>query len=100
MPIDSVNSAMTPLQFARTHASSRSIETNAALSGRGGSGRSYGSRVVAAPENASTPPHRLLTPVAFHWSYTRTVVNGKPAAKRTPQCADTSYWSIAINRLG
>jgi hypothetical protein len=76
------------------------IETNAALSRRGGSGRSYGSRVSTAPESTPTPPHRLLPPITFHWSYARTIVNGKPAAKRTPQFADTSYWSIAINRLG
>jgi hypothetical protein len=100
MPIDSVNSAMTPLQFARAHASQRAIETSAALSGRGGSGRSYGARVSTAPDSVPIPPHRLVPPVTFHWSYARTIVNGKPAAKRTPQFADTSYWSIAVNRLG
>jgi hypothetical protein len=100
MPIDAVNAAMTPLQFARARSANRTIETSAALSS--GSPRSRGHLPVAnpSPPDARIPSHRLLTPVSFHWAYSRTIINGKHVAKRTPQFADTSYWSIGLNRLG
>jgi hypothetical protein len=99
MPIDAVNSAMNPLQFARARSASRAVETNAALSSNGGNGRSYGT--AAAPQPAAPlPAHYSLPPAAFHWSYRLVRVNGKAVAKPTPQFADASLWSVAINRLG
>jgi len=99
MPIDSVNSAMTPLQFARARATIRTVETNTALTSGSGNARYLPSRTPAAA-SVIIPTHRLLAPATFHWSYRRATANGKAVAKRTPQFADTSYWSVAINRLG
>jgi hypothetical protein len=100
MPIDAVNSAMTPLQFARERSLIRTVENSVALSsGSQGSGRAISTRAAAAPA-AAPQPHRMIPPATFHWSYRPAHVNGKQVAKRTLQFADTSFWSIAINHFG
>jgi hypothetical protein len=91
---------MTPLQFARARAGVRTVETNAALTAGAGGAPGHGPIVSQAPAETPVAAHRVLPPITFHWAYARTIINGKPAAKRTPQFADTSYWSVAINRLG
>jgi hypothetical protein len=100
MSIESINSAMTPLQFARARATVRTVETNAALTSGSGNARSLPSAVSSAAASVIIPTHRLLPPATFHWSYRLATINGKAVAKRTPQLADTSYWSVALNRLG
>jgi hypothetical protein len=100
MPIDAVNTAMTPLQFARARGRIRTVETNAALTSHSGSTRASAAAREQSAEESARRPHHNLPPATFHWSYTLTRVNGKPAAKRTPQFADTNLWSVAINRLG
>ena len=103
MPIDAVNSAMTPAAIRPPpRSANRTVETKRRphLPRR--------QRPFLRPNRRNrpplpSPPHSRtgsLPPTTFHWSYRLSRVNGKPVAKRTPQFADTNFWSIAINRLG
>lgn len=101
MPIEGVNSAMTTLQFAQVRSATRSVETTGPTTSHA-AGRGHAGFPAANPAPAARPiaVDRLVVPRSFHWSYRPTVVNGKRAAKRTPQLADTDYWSFSLNRLG
>ncbi|HVX86309.1 MAG TPA: hypothetical protein VH253_16110 [Phycisphaerae bacterium] len=101
MAIEGVNTAMTAVQFARVLSRSRSVETSgSASSDAPGSGRYR--PPPQAPERPQGGARRdvLLAPAAFHWSYRPINRNGKTAAKRVPQFADSSFWSGALNHLG
>jgi hypothetical protein len=100
MPIDAVNSAMTPLQFARMRSQVRTVETSAALSSGSAGVRGAGLGRPAQTSVQAIASHRMIPPATFHWGYRLARVNGKPVAKRSPQFADASYWSVAINRVG
>lgn len=101
MAIEGVNTAMTAAQFARVLSRSRNVETSgSASSDAPGSGRYR--PIPAPPERPLGPARRdlVLAPPAFHWSYRPITRNGRTAAKRVPQFADSSFWSNALNHLG
>ncbi len=98
MGIDGVNSAMTPLQFARVRSATRAIETSAPTTGNGGSGRHV--FLNGSPGGlARSTSDRLIMPPTFHWAYRPAIINGKRAAKRTPQFNDSAFWSRSLNSL-
>ena len=100
MPIDGINTAMTPLQFARARAASRSVETTGSTTTKGNGRPVPLTLITNAPNSIPLSPDRLVVPATFHWSYRPTLVNGKRAAKPIPQLADTDNWSFTLNRLG
>jgi hypothetical protein len=100
MPIEGVNSRMTPLQFAATLARSRTVETSDSASSDAPSPDRHAPSSYRAHQAPALRPNSELPPAAFHWSYRPVAANGKPAAKRVPQFADSAYWSASLNYLG
>jgi hypothetical protein len=100
MSIDAINTAMTPLQFARARSAARTVETAESSARRqslSGFSRA-GAGISPATAETATASRLLLPPARFHWTYRP--IPGKSAAKRTPQLADSAYWSLGLNRLG
>ena len=99
MPIDGINTAMTPTQFGRARSAVRTVETTeASVRRKAMAGNSSPSPQTANPAIAARQIPTTLTPARLHFTYRP--IPGKPAAKRHPQVADTAYWSLALNRLG
>jgi hypothetical protein len=97
MPVEGVNTAMTPAQFVAARTRSRPVEDAGRAATRPGSGG-----LTAAAADRPQPPTalaaaRLVPPATFHFTYRP--VPGKPAARRTPQVADAAYWSFSLNRV-
>ncbi len=101
MALEGVNSRMTTLQFAATLSRTRTVETSDSASS---DAPSFGRHSPVPQRQAETFAGRRndapLPPAAFHWSYQPIRANGKAAAKRVPQCADSAYWSLSLNSLG
>jgi hypothetical protein len=100
MAIEGVNSRMTPLQFAATLSRSRTVETSDSASSDAPSPDRHAPTAYRSQPAADLRPHSELPPATFHWSYRPVRTNGKPAAKRVPQFADSAYWSLSLNSLG
>lgn len=102
MPVDGVNSRMTTLQFARAVSRQRTVETSDSATSNGTGTREtfLASGALAPPAPGARRAPAALPPASFHWSYRPVVTNGKTAAKRIPQFADSTYWSVALNSVG
>jgi hypothetical protein len=100
MAIEGINTGMTPTQFTRARSLTRTVETaEQSASQRGGAAlgthRNVSTGVGNGRREAGLP---LLPPTRLHFTYRP--IPGKSAAKRTPQVADTNYWSLSLNRVG
>ena len=101
MALEGINTAMTPLQFARMRSASRAIESNESLGKKSSAGRNAALSMRAATAHAGPPaPERLVPPPSCRCIYQLSTSNGRPAAKRALQRADIEQWSWRINRLG
>jgi len=100
MPIDGINTAMTPTQFGRARSAVRTVETTEASVRRNASAWQTAATAdqPATPAISGPQAARTVLPARLHFTYRP--IPGKPAAKRLPQVADSAYWSLALNRLG